>query len=115
MVERLEDRAEELETAWQEAQAANQMKSEFLATTSHELRTPLNAIFGCIGLVKDGCCDSRDEELELLQQADDSAKHLLNINEIKLGYLTKFIVCHDFSRSFSDSQWKQHCHDICYV
>ncbi|XGW00439.1 MAG: ATP-binding protein [Leptolyngbya sp. BL-A-14] len=79
MVERLEERAEELETAWQEAQAANQMKSEFLATTSHELRTPLNAIFGCIGLVKDGCCDSRDEELELLQQADDSAKHLLNI------------------------------------
>ncbi|MBW4471968.1 MAG: sensor histidine kinase [Stenomitos rutilans HA7619-LM2] len=79
MVERLEDRAEELETAWQEAQAANQMKSEFLATTSHELRTPLNAIFGCIGLVKDGCCDSRDEELELLQQADESAKHLLNI------------------------------------
>lgn len=79
MVERLEERAEELEAAWQEAQAANQMKSEFLATTSHELRTPLNAIFGCIGLVKDGCCDSREEELELLQQADNSAKHLLNI------------------------------------
>ncbi|XHX79333.1 MAG: sensor histidine kinase [Stenomitos frigidus ULC029] len=79
MVERLEERAEELEAAWQEAQAANQMKSEFLATTSHELRTPLNAIFGCIGLVKDDCCDSREEELELLEQADQSAKHLLNI------------------------------------
>lgn len=79
MVERLEERAEELETAWQEAQVANQLKSEFLATTSHELRTPLNAIIGCVRLVRDGCCDDRDEELEFLQQADDAALHLLKI------------------------------------
>jgi len=79
MVDRLEDRAEELETAWQEALAANQLKSDFLATTSHELRTPLNAIIGCVRLVKDGCCDNRDEELEFLQQADDAAIHLLKI------------------------------------
>jgi signal transduction histidine kinase len=79
MVERLEERAKELESAWQEAQAANQMKSEFLATTSHELRTPLNAIIGCVRLVRDGCCDDREEELEFLQQADDAALHLLKI------------------------------------
>ncbi|MBD2022416.1 sensor histidine kinase, partial [Leptolyngbya sp. FACHB-36] len=79
MVERLEDRAEELEAAWQEAQAANQLKSEFLATTSHELRTPLNAIIGCVRLVRDDCCDSREEELEFLQQADEAAIHLLKI------------------------------------
>jgi methyl-accepting chemotaxis protein len=36
MVERLRDWAEELETAWKEAQAANQLKNEFLANTSHE-------------------------------------------------------------------------------
>ena len=81
MVQRLEERAEELEAAWQEAQAANQLKSEFLATTSHELRTPLNAIIGCVRLIKDGYCDSREEELELLQQADKSAIHLLEIIE----------------------------------
>ena len=79
MVERLEERTEELEAAWQEAQVANQLKSEFLATTSHELRTPLNAIIGCVRLVRDGCCDDRDEELEFLQQADDAALHLLKI------------------------------------
>lgn len=79
MVHRLEERAEELETAWQEAQIANQLKSEFLATTSHELRTPLNGIIGCLRLVKDGCCDSHEEELEFLQQADDAAIHLLKI------------------------------------
>jgi signal transduction histidine kinase len=79
MVESLQERAEELEAAWQEAQVANQLKSEFLATTSHELRTPLNAIIGCVRLVRDGCCDDREEELDFLLQADDAAIHLLKI------------------------------------
>ena len=79
MVERLQAWTEELENAWQEAQAANQLKSEFLATTSHELRTPLNGIIGCVRLVRDGCCDDREEELQFLQQADEAAIHLLGI------------------------------------
>ena len=79
MVGRLEERAKELESAWQEAEAANQLKSEFLANTSHELRTPLNAIIGCVRLVKDDCCDSREEEVEFLSQADKAAIHLLKI------------------------------------
>jgi signal transduction histidine kinase len=92
MVEQLEERAEELETAWQEAQVANQLKSDFLATTSHELRTPLNAIIGCVRLVREGCCDSREEELDFLQRADDASIHLLriiddllNISKIEAG------------------------------
>ena len=79
MVERLKASAEEIETAWQEAQNSNQLKNEFLATTSHELRTPLNAIIGCIRLVRDGCCDDREEELEFLERADEAAIHLLGI------------------------------------
>ncbi len=79
MVERLKAWAQEIERAWEETQAANRLKSEFLATTSHELRTPLNAIIGCVRLVRDGCCDDRDEEMEFLLRADEAAIHLLGI------------------------------------
>jgi len=79
MISRLRAWAEELESAWKEAQAANQLKNEFLANTSHELRTPLNGIIGCLRLVRDGFCDDRDEEQDFLQRADDAAIHLLGI------------------------------------
>ncbi|NJL83110.1 MAG: HAMP domain-containing histidine kinase [Chloroflexaceae bacterium] len=79
MVERLRDWGDEIVTAWQEAQNANQVKNQFLATTSHELRTPLNGIIGCLRILREGYCDSREEEGEFLQQADDAAIHLLGI------------------------------------
>ena len=79
MVTRLRTKGDEIVSAWQEAKSANQLKNEFLATTSHELRTPLNGIINCIRFVKDDYCDSKEEEKEFLQQADNAAVHLLEI------------------------------------
>jgi two-component system, NarL family, sensor histidine kinase BarA len=79
MLNRLKAWAEELELAWKEAKDANQVKSQFLAATSHELRNPLNIIINCVRIVREGMCDDREEELEFLKRADDTAIHLLGI------------------------------------
>ncbi len=81
MLRRLEENSAELRRAWQDAQLANQLKNEFLANTSHELRTPLNGIIGSIHLVKDKLCDSEEEEVEFLEQANSAAMHLLSVIE----------------------------------
>ena len=69
----------ELEIATIQAEEASRLKSEFLANTSHELRTPLNGMIGFLRLVIDGVADDPDEEKEFIQEALNSAIHLLNI------------------------------------
>jgi len=47
------------QSAWVEADSANGVKDEFLATLSHELRTPLTSILGWSHLLTDGKLDKQ--------------------------------------------------------
>ena len=79
---RLNKQAEELEKAKCLAEAANQMKSEFLANISHELRTPLHVIIGFakLGLKKN--TTSKPEKIlkyfERIRGSGDTLLELVN-------------------------------------
>jgi signal transduction histidine kinase/CheY-like chemotaxis protein len=91
------------QAARSEAEAANRIKDEFLATLSHELRTPLTAIVGWTGLLRSGDFEGEMQEQALeavernaktqAQLVDDlldvsriiSGKLLLDVKDVELG------------------------------
>ena len=66
---------DELEHSKQQADAANQAKSEFLSRMSHELRTPLNAILGFGQLIQ--MDEINNETLEHADEIINAGEHLL--------------------------------------
>jgi signal transduction histidine kinase/CheY-like chemotaxis protein len=56
--EGLREAKEDAERARVEAETANRMKDQFLATLSHELRTPVNAITGWTQILRSGQLDA---------------------------------------------------------
>ncbi|MDR3554179.1 MAG: PAS domain S-box protein [Syntrophobacteraceae bacterium] len=81
---RVAERTAELAVAKERAEAADRLKSAFLATMSHELRTPLNSIIGFTGIILMGLAGPLNEEQsKQLRMVEKSANHLLSlINDV---------------------------------
>lgn len=94
-----------------EVEAANQLKSEFLASMSHELRTPLHTIIGFAELLSEGLEGSLGEkQLRFVNHILRDGRHLLElINDIL--DLSK-IEAGRLELKFEDFEWTEALSDV---
>lgn len=98
----------ELDTARKQAEAATEVKSEFLASMSHELRTPLNGMVGFINILnKTGLEDTQREYLSTIQKSATSLLNIINdildFSKIEAGKLELDLMPTDIRECVEDT------------
>lgn len=79
---KLEEQSKLLKEAFDNAEKANQAKSDFLARMSHDIRTPMNAITGMTAIAANHI-NERDRVLDCLKKITGASNLLLGlINEV---------------------------------
>ncbi|MBN1300697.1 MAG: PAS domain S-box protein [Melioribacteraceae bacterium] len=84
---------DDLLNAKNKAEAADRMKTEFLAQMSHEIRSPLNAVLSFTGVIKETTSDIKSDELDICFSSIESASRriiktvdaILNMSDLQLG------------------------------
>lgn len=117
----------------EEANRANEEKSDFLSRMSHDLRTPLNAVMGLTQVAEDNI-DDGEKVKECLLKINRTGKHLhqlisniLDISDIESGSLrlhedtvdidemvADFKVDAENVKSYRDLEFIYNVHDIMY-
>ncbi|MBG3877071.1 response regulator [Desulfovibrio oxamicus] len=92
-INRLYEAEQALQRAKEEAESANELKSQFVANISHEMRTPLSGILGIVDVAL-----SRLHETTPADRDDEQTRYLSMIRNVSEGLLHVINDLLDFSR-----------------
>lgn len=90
---------------------SEQFKSGFLARTAHELRSPLSSAVGLHQLILSDLCESREEEREFIQQANEAVlkwvdllDHLIDVSKASYGSVAANLQTISVEKLFAEVQ-----------